>query len=110
MRAATLAPHKISLVLPLYEEGHVADIERRADVAGGDVGVEHPVQQVGIDGQVLRPQHRVAVRLQIDFDLVADAGVHVVGPRHHQDAGALLARAPLQDLARFGAQALVVGV
>ena len=57
-------------------------------------------------GQVLRPEDRVAVGLEVDLDLVADPGVHVIRARQHQDGRAVLARAPLEHLARPLAEAV----
>ena len=60
---------------------------------------EQPLHQVGINRQVLRPQDRISIGLQVGLDLVADAGIHVIGPRQHQDAGPIVFGAPAQDRA-----------
>ena len=78
-------------------------------VPAAHLGAEEPVHEVGVRGQMLRPQHRVAVRLQIDLDLVADSGVHVIRPGEDEQAPALLARAPGQRLPRGGREPRVEG-
>ena len=47
-------------------------------MAGLDVRAEHPAEEVGIGRHVLRPEHGIAAGLQVHFDLVPDAGIHVV--------------------------------
>ena len=67
-------------------------------------GAERPLHQVVVDREILHPEDRIAVGLQVDLDLVADAGIHVVRPRDHHQARPVLARAPLQHLARLLAE------
>jgi hypothetical protein len=69
-------------------------------VARRNVGAEGPAEEVRVEREVLAPEDRIAVRLNVDLDLVPDAGIHVVRPRQHQDRRPVLPRAPLEDLAR----------
>ena len=65
-----------------------------------DVRAEGPVQEIGVDREVLGPQDRIALGLEVDLDLVPDPRIHVIRPGQHEDGGPVLARAPLEDLAR----------
>ena len=51
-----------------------------------------------IGGQILQPQDRVTASLDISLDLVADAGVHVIGTSQHENARFLILRTPRQDV------------
>ena len=48
--------------------------------------------------------------LEVDLDLVADAGVHVIGSRQDEDAGLAFAGAPLEDFAALSSGLVVESV
>ena len=69
-----------------------------------DIRSEHPVEEIGVGRQVLRPEHRITIGLQIHLDLVPDAGIHMVRARQHQDTGLVGGSALLKHRACARAQ------
>ncbi len=69
-----------------------------------DIRPEHPLHEVIVDGQVLRPENGVAVRLEIHFDLVANVWVHVIGTREHEQRRCSVLRTRRQHESRVGTQ------
>src|SRR6266853_506411 len=80
---------------------HVGDIERRPDFSRPDFLAEEPIQQILMNGKILQPENRIAVRLKVPFDFVPDSRVHVIGTPQHQDARLSLSGAPRQDFPGF---------
>src|SRR6266853_3818237 len=86
---------------------HVGDIERGPDFSRPDFLAEEPIQQILMNGKILQPENRIAVRLKVPFDFVPDSRVHMIGTPQHQDARLSLPGAPSEDFPGFVAHLLI---
>src|SRR5262249_1516787 len=92
------SPHDLVRVAAVRRGPNVRNIKWTANPAFAEIILKQPVHQVIVSRKILQPENGVSMSLQLSFDLVPYASVHVVGPRKHENAGLPVASTPGQDI------------